>query len=156
MSKEHRSGEDRRAQPFDVVQKPAHYNKHPSGVEAIELCEVLSFNVGNAFKYIYRRDDKANPIQDLNKAMWYLRREIQRLSKYSWLPSIFASMFKVNPEFSSAHDDLASAVIRCEPDHSETRLIYGSILWCGSASTYVQRLEAATFQLEYLIKSYQQ
>ena len=36
---------DRKAQPFDIVQKPKHYNNHPSGVEAIELCEVMTFNL---------------------------------------------------------------------------------------------------------------
>lgn len=65
------------------VQVAAHYNNHPSGVEAIEVCRCLNFNVGNAFKYVYRRGDKlesgmtpAEVVQkDLDKALWYIRDE---------------------------------------------------------------------------------
>lgn len=63
----------------DPVNKPKHYTTHPSGVECIELSEKLSFNLGNAFKYVFRRDDKENTLQDVSKAEWYLKREIGRL-----------------------------------------------------------------------------
>lgn len=63
----------------DPVNKPKHYTTHPSGVECIELSEKLSFNLGNAFKYVFRRDDKENSLQDVSKAEWYLKREIVRL-----------------------------------------------------------------------------
>lgn len=33
---------------------PHHYKQHPSGVEAIEICEHFSFCLGNAIKYIWR------------------------------------------------------------------------------------------------------
>jgi hypothetical protein len=65
----------------DPVNKPKHYTSHPSGVECIELSEKMSFNLGNAFKYVFRRDDKENTIQDVSKAEWYLKREIGRLEK---------------------------------------------------------------------------
>ena len=41
------------------VNHPKHYNSHPSGVECIDVVEVLSFNVGNAIKYLWRHGDKA-------------------------------------------------------------------------------------------------
>ncbi len=64
----------------DYVNSPPHYMpKNGSGVECIELSEKLSFNLGNAFKYVFRRDDKENTIQDVSKAEWYLKREIERL-----------------------------------------------------------------------------
>jgi hypothetical protein len=63
----------------DPVNKPKHYTSHPSGVECIEISEKLSFNLGNAFKYVFRRDDKENTLQDVSKAEWYLKREIGRL-----------------------------------------------------------------------------
>lgn len=69
----------RQEQPFDIVQKPKHYNDHPSGVEAIELCELMTFNAGNCFKYLYRRGSKGNLVQDLDKALWYARRESDRI-----------------------------------------------------------------------------
>lgn len=64
----------------DPVNHPKHYTGHASGVECIELSEKLSFNLGNAFKYVFRRDDKENTYQDLSKAEWYLKREIARLT----------------------------------------------------------------------------
>lgn len=61
-----------------VVDHPTHYNVHPSGVECIDVVEHMSFNVGNAVKYLWRADEKGAPVQDLEKARWYIDREIQR------------------------------------------------------------------------------
>lgn len=64
----------------DAVNHPKHYTSHPSGVECIEITEHMNFNVGNAFKYLWRAGLKSdNPIQDLSKAVWYAQREIKRL-----------------------------------------------------------------------------
>jgi len=38
----------------ELVNHPDHYNKHPSGVECIDIVEHMSFNLGNAVKYIWR------------------------------------------------------------------------------------------------------
>ncbi len=76
---ERRSGEDRRAQPFDVVERAKHYNLHASGVEAIELCELLPFNLGNALKYVWRAGEKDDRRQDLMKAHWYTERHHQQM-----------------------------------------------------------------------------
>lgn len=61
-----------------AVDHPAHYNAHPSGVECITVVEHMSFNLGNAMKYIWRADEKGAAIQDLEKAQWYITREIER------------------------------------------------------------------------------
>jgi hypothetical protein len=68
---------------FDtVVNHPAHYNAHPSGVECIEIVEHLSYNLGNAVKYVWRAGLKSEtPIDDLKKAAWHVQREIERLEK---------------------------------------------------------------------------
>src|SRR5882672_3953360 len=58
---------------------PSHYRRHPSGVECIEITRHLNFNVGNAIKYIWRYNDKGDPIENLKKAQWYLDDEIRRL-----------------------------------------------------------------------------
>lgn len=58
---------------------PAHYKSHASGVECIQVIEWMSFNLGNAVKYIWRCDLKGAKLEDLRKARWYLDREIQRL-----------------------------------------------------------------------------
>ncbi len=66
------------ALPEDPI-NPSHYRRHPSGVECIEIVRHLNFNVGNAIKYIWRYQDKGDPIENLKKAQWYLDDEIRRL-----------------------------------------------------------------------------
>lgn len=62
-----------------LVHHPKHYNAHPSGVECIDLIEWLPCNLSNVVKYLWRKDDKhAQEIQDCEKALWYLRRELRR------------------------------------------------------------------------------
>ena len=63
----------------DNVNHPRHYTNHPSGVECIQITEHMGFNLGNAMKYIWRADLKGNQIEDLEKALWYINREIQRI-----------------------------------------------------------------------------
>ena len=62
----------------DNINHPEHYTAHPSGVECITITEGFSFNLGNVIKYIWRAEEKGAPIADLQKAEWYLRREIDR------------------------------------------------------------------------------
>ena len=67
----------------DPVNHPKHYTEHPSGVECIQITEHMSFNLGNAVKYIWRADLKGKQIEDLKKAVWYINREIQRINNES-------------------------------------------------------------------------
>lgn len=61
----------------DAVNHPGHYTSHPSGVECIDIVEHMNFCLGNAVKYIWRADLKhGDPIEDLEKATFYIRREI--------------------------------------------------------------------------------
>jgi hypothetical protein len=63
---------------------PDHYQQHPSGVECIQITEHFNFNLGNAVKYIWRAGLKtASPLEDLQKARWYLEREIARVETVS-------------------------------------------------------------------------
>ena len=64
------------------VNHPNHYFAD-SGIEVIDAIEAwnLNFSRGNAVKYIARAGVK-NPekeIEDLEKAVWYITREIKRL-----------------------------------------------------------------------------
>jgi hypothetical protein len=64
----------------DPVNSPSHYTAY-KGLEIIDLTEQMNFNRGNAVKYIARAGLK-NPdheIEDLEKAAWYINREIARL-----------------------------------------------------------------------------
>jgi hypothetical protein len=63
----------------DPVNHPPHYTRYP--VEVIALTEHLNFCRGNAVKYIARagHKDPAAEVQDLQKAAWYIARELQRI-----------------------------------------------------------------------------
>jgi len=63
---------------YDAVNHPRHYTSHASGIECIQITEHMGFSLGNAVKYIWRADLKADAIEDLRKALWYLDREIAR------------------------------------------------------------------------------
>jgi hypothetical protein len=62
---------------MSAVNHPVHYNQH--AVEAIEIIENFNFCLGNAIKYIIRYPYKEGS-QDLNKALWYLERQVNSSS----------------------------------------------------------------------------
>lgn len=62
----------------NLVSRPAHYNRHPSGIECIEITEHMNFVLGSAFKYMFRRENKGKELEDLKKAEWYIDWEIRR------------------------------------------------------------------------------
>jgi hypothetical protein len=62
----------------DNVNHPKHYTNHPSGVECIQVTEHMNFCLGNAMKYIWRADEKHDAVEDLQKAKWYIEREIYK------------------------------------------------------------------------------
>lgn len=64
----------------DNVNHPSHYANNPKGIECIDAMEaglgkerVMSFCLCNAFKYIFRTQNK-NGIEDIKKAIWYLNK----------------------------------------------------------------------------------
>jgi hypothetical protein len=67
--------------PVEEVDHPDHYNRHPSGVECIDIIEQYPFNIGTAMKHLWRAALKGEAITDLKKAAWYVNREIERVSK---------------------------------------------------------------------------
>ena len=71
------------------VEHPTHYSwlKDLCGVEPLDICRHLDFNVGNALKYLLRKDkvdgDKTKTekrVEDLKKAIFYIEDEINRIS----------------------------------------------------------------------------
>lgn len=71
---------------FDPVNSPSHYNS--GGIEAITAIEASMDPVayegylkGNIMKYMWRYEKKAKPVEDLEKARWYLNRLIMALNK---------------------------------------------------------------------------
>lgn len=64
----------------DSVNHPSHYaDGWSNGAEVIDITENLNFNKGNAVKYLARAGKKVNELEDLNKAAWYVAREITRV-----------------------------------------------------------------------------
>ena len=66
---------------IEHVNHPNHYNK--GKFEVIDVIEDwgLGFNLGNAIKYIGRCEHKENKKQDLEKALWYIKRELENITK---------------------------------------------------------------------------
>jgi len=64
-----------------AVDHPTHYGGETNPYEAIKVIEAwgVGFNLGNTLKYISRAGKKDFIIQDLEKAAWYLNREIDNL-----------------------------------------------------------------------------
>lgn len=62
----------------DPVNHPSHYTSHPSGVEVLALTREMPFGPGNAVKYVLRRDLKGDPVEDIDKAIFYLNDAIKQ------------------------------------------------------------------------------
>lgn len=65
----------------DNVNHPSHYTfGHLECIDAIDACmsseAYRGYLKGNVMKYIWRYENKENPVQDLRKAQWYLTRLI--------------------------------------------------------------------------------
>lgn len=70
----------------EKVSHPSHYTwlKELCGIEPIEICQNFDFSIGNALKYLMRRGkeemaltEKAQRVQDLEKAIFYIKNEIE-------------------------------------------------------------------------------
>ncbi len=62
----------------ETVNHPEHYNQHPSGVECIKIVREYNYNTGTAMAYLWRAQYKGG-IEDLQKAVWHIQDEIERL-----------------------------------------------------------------------------
>lgn len=73
--------EEKADDEIDMVNHPPHYVGH--GIEPIEFIEShnLNFNLGNVIKYVSRAPFKGTELEDLEKAKWYLEREIKKHDK---------------------------------------------------------------------------
>lgn len=61
----------------EAVDHPVHYAG--GGIEVIDALEAwkLDFHLGNVVKYIARAGKKGERLEDLKKALWYLKRRIE-------------------------------------------------------------------------------
>jgi hypothetical protein len=70
---------------MDNVNHPKHYTDSDAKcsscnhtIECIDITRHLNFNIGNAIKYLWRYQSK-NGVEDLQKAIWYINNEIDKL-----------------------------------------------------------------------------
>lgn len=65
---------------MEKVNHPQYYNRHPSGVECIDIIRNYVCDIANALKYLWRAGLKgeegltpvAKEVEDLQKAVWYI------------------------------------------------------------------------------------
>jgi Protein of unknwon function (DUF3310). len=83
MQPEYENTEANEINKNDTVNHPTHYTT--GKIEVIDFIEdkKLNFNKGNAIKYIARAGikNKDTEIEDLEKSIWYLEREINKLKE---------------------------------------------------------------------------
>ena len=63
----------------ETINHPDHYKGNR--FEAIDIIEdyELNFNLGSTLKYVLRAGKKNDAIEDLQKAEWFIKRELDRL-----------------------------------------------------------------------------
>jgi hypothetical protein len=79
IKKERALAKEKKEEKVDLVNQPPHYKKNK--VQAIKVIEAglgdqgfQDFLLGQVFKYLLRFKHKGKPIEDLEKAEWYLKR----------------------------------------------------------------------------------
>jgi hypothetical protein len=91
---------------IDSVHHPTHYGGADNPYEAIKVIEAweLNFCLGNAVKYISRagKKDRSKTAEDLEKAIWYLNRELNKTKKSEDLQSAFCYL---NRELNKTNED---------------------------------------------------
>lgn len=76
---------------MDHIHHPKHYNSQP--IECICITEMYLGNISNLIKYLWRADLKDTKIDNLQKALVYLQREIKRMQRIN-----IPKRYKANPE----------------------------------------------------------
>ena len=70
-----------------MVNHPPHYKTgaHCPGcgreIEAIDIIEDMTLVRGTAVKYLIRAGEKYDTVEDLQKAIWYINREIAKIER---------------------------------------------------------------------------
>jgi len=79
IKKERALAKEKKEEKVDLVNQPPHYKKNK--VQAIKVIEAglgdqgfQDYLLGQVFKYLLRFKHKGKPIEDLEKAEWYLKR----------------------------------------------------------------------------------
>lgn len=79
---------------WDDVEKPAHYEDHPSGVPCWQISKHMSGFLSQAFQYVWRFDDKGG-VQDLEKAVKCIEIELTVEQPIHLKPSLIIDKFNL-------------------------------------------------------------
>lgn len=93
---------------------PKHYRQHAH--ECIEFTMHMNFNLGNAFKYIWRHKEK-NGREDLEKAVWYLERQRDDAPKFKKLKG---------KEYCEMHDKLCLIDFNIDTHEAMNAILYAA------------------------------
>lgn len=76
----------------DPINHPKHYSSRPADVECIDIARHLPYNLGCAFKYVWRAGIKDTKTfnEDLDKAAWYIKDQIANFGNWEKQKTAFA------------------------------------------------------------------
>lgn len=107
------------------MSKPKHYQTE-SGLDVIDFCKQydLNFNLGNVVKYLARAGKKGSKIEDLEKALDYIQRELKAEHKKSGTHGLFLySKFAEGQEADEMYNAVRNAIQSvCESQNRCARL----------------------------------
>ena len=107
------------------MSKPKHYQTE-SGLDVIDFCKQydLNFNLGNVVKYLARAGKKGSKIEDLEKALDYIQRELKAEHKKSGTHGLFLySKFAEGQEADEMYNAVRKAIQSvCESQNRCARL----------------------------------
>lgn len=130
----------------DPVNKPKHYRKHPSGVECISINENFTANLAAAFKYVWRFEDKEKPLEDLQKSIWYLKREMGRYKGVILNGGKYTTPFVASTRLKNR----MTKVLQCESGHKYNALL---LIWdTHNGIKPAENMYDAMLHIEYLIQ----
>ena len=81
---------------FDTVDRPRHYNIHPSGIQCVEISRHMTSALGQAFQYGWRYYAKANPLEDLRKMLWWIRDQRENSAVFLVCDPAFRNFFELH------------------------------------------------------------
>lgn len=122
-----------------AVDHPLHYNSHPSRIEAVEVIEYLTGNMFNTVKYIWRADHKGKPVEDIEKALWYAKRELGRFIQY----------IAPVPQFVF---DKTDKYVAAEEDKLRASIVYVAVDAHRDLDTYKENIRRVIVLLEQLLE----
>lgn len=114
--------------------------------ECIEFAQYLNFNLGNAFKYIWRHKEK-NGREDLEKAMWYLKRQRDDAPKFKKLKirRYYELTEKLDVcRFNAATEQALSVILCAAMEYNEKSI--GLVITC--VSEMLEQMPSETEQEE--------